>query len=147
MPKTPALNPRAVQQRRARAEAATTAGEAFLITWNGLELPVFPGERSAADAAEFRKQTGLSLASMIAALGDESAMDSDIIAAVVWLAVRQNTDPAVKFLDIAEQIMDDNVTTVVDITPLGGTDLEDLAEEDPEDPKPSAGDSGPSSQP
>ena len=150
---TAALNPRTVRERKARAENAEP-GQAFLITWQGTTLPVFPGERTAADAAEFRLQTGLSLASLIALLGDESQMDTDVIAAVVWLALRHNTDPKVRFANVATLIMDENVDTVVDVTAIGDEDdpgtlevVEDLEEAAAETPLPSAEPSDPSSQP
>ena len=150
---TPALNPRTVRERRARAETSEP-GQAFLITWQGQTLPVFPGERTAADAAEFRQQTGLSLASMIATLGDEQQMDTDVIAAVVWLALRHNTEPKVRFTNVATLINDGNVDTVVDVTAIGDEDdpgtlevVETLEEDDAELPKASDEPSGPPSRP
>jgi len=148
---TRALNPRVARERMARAEANPDAG-AFLVTWQGTELPLFPDERSATDAAEYRRQTGLSLAGMIQALGDETQMDTDVVAAVVWLALRHNGDNRVTVRDVSDQITDGTLDDVVDVDLIGDTDdpdtaarLEAAVEERSEDPKASGGNSATSS--
>lgn len=73
----------------------------IVLTVDGERLVVRTGEVSAEDAAAMRRETGMSLQSVLRAATEDP--DVDVIAALVWLARRQAGTPQ-PFGDVARSI-------------------------------------------
>lgn len=135
-----ALDPKAVRRMAERQERADREDEmAYVVRWRGTPevdppMVIFPYERSAVDATLFRAATGLSLAMLLQAAGEGDA-DLDILAAVVWMAIRQNgIDERPDYFAIAEQITDaesekDHPIIEMDVAGAGEAEAEVVGED------------------
>ena len=71
------------------------------------------GEVTARMASEIRRETGMSSRALFAAAGDDP--DLDIVAALVWIARRQNGEPSIAFGDVLDEIGYDSEIEAADI--------------------------------
>ncbi|HEY9391367.1 MAG TPA: hypothetical protein VIR27_16580 [Mycobacteriales bacterium] len=93
--------------RQTRRRSAIGAG--VRVTLDGVAYTLHMGELSAMDASALRRETGMSVAGLLSAI--QSDPDIDILAAVVWLARRQDGD-RVTFDEVASGIgYDSDLTT------------------------------------
>lgn len=95
-----ATAPRPAAGRRAEAEDTT-----ITIKIDGESYTVRPSEVTAKMAGQLRKQSGMSVRSVMVAAGDDP--DLDVVAALVWLARRQRGEK-VTWDEVAEAITYDS---------------------------------------
>lgn len=114
---------------KARQRAAGQSEPNIKVVVDGVTYTIRSDELTARDARDLRKQAGLSFQGVMAAAQEDP--DIDVIAALVFLACRQDGDRKVTYDEIAEAI-----------TYGSEIDIDDTAEveEDPDSPEASGAD-------
>lgn len=90
------------QQANRAARRRDAIGAGIRITLDGVAYTVHIGEVSALDSAALRRATGMSMAGLLKAIGPDP--DIDIVAALVWLARRQDGETGLSYEEVAAAI-------------------------------------------
>lgn len=102
------------------------------ISLDGKMHTLRPGELSAVDVGECRRQAPMKFAQVLAVVrekaDDASEYDIDITAILIWLARRQHGEPNLRYREVA-----DAITYNSDFTPVPEND--DTLDEEPDGPE------------
>jgi hypothetical protein len=93
------------------------ASEVARFKVNGELYEMSPGDFTAVDAGDFRRQMGISLGEAFSS----GQADIDIVAALVWL-VRRRTNRGLAFRAVAETITYDSIEPADDTEPAPAAD-------------------------